>query len=52
MHGERAPDQDSGIWYPACSRCSQVPGFRALPRHPREDKAAVAALAGVHGWTA
>lgn len=52
LHAERAPDLDARIWYPACSGCSQVPGFRALPKHPREDKAAVVALAGVQGWTA
>jgi hypothetical protein len=52
LHAERAPDLDAEIWYPASRGCSQVPGFRALPRHPREDKAAVAALAGVQGWTA
>lgn len=28
-----------------------MPGFRALPRHSLEDKAAaIAALTGVHGW--
>ncbi|MEJ1276087.1 hypothetical protein NN561_006989 [Cricetulus griseus] len=34
------------------SGCSQVPGFRALPRHSLEDKAAIAALTDLHGWAA
>lgn len=52
LHAESAPDLDAGNWYPACSGCSQVPGFRALARHTREDKAAVVALAVMQGWTA